>query len=102
MQQPRVGGREAAAEAGSRFEVDGIGQPHQVDVGPWHHHQLGEAAPTVEPRLVLVVAEVLVTRPTLTAGAAAAAERGRDAVSTTEACDVFAHDADHARELVSR
>src|SRR5690606_8095448 len=81
--------------------VDAVRQPDEVDVGPRHHHVLREAAPAVEAGLVLAIAEVLMARPTLAAGAAAATERRRHTLTAAEAGHVATDLAHHTGELVT-
>ena len=96
-----VGGGETAAEPGSGDGVDPVGKPDEVGVGDLDHDPLGEGAPTGEPRLDLVGADVLGTLPAQLAAAAGVHEGCADPVARPEPGNRPADLGDDTRQLVA-
>ena len=96
------GGREAATEARRRVERHGFGQRDEVQIGPVDRDEFGERAPVGEAGLELVVANLLLSRLTLRAFAAAADEGNRHAIARLPFPDVLADGFDDAGKLMAR
>jgi hypothetical protein len=97
-----VSGGEAAAETRRGVEVERVRQPHPVDVGNVDDDQLGERPPMREPRLLLVVAHLLLAAKAGRASTARADERRRDPIAELPTADLASGLRDDAGELVAR
>ena len=75
------GGGEAATKAGRRVKREGFGQRDEIEIGLVDRDEFGERPPMGEAGLELMVADLLISRLTLGAFAAAANERNRHAIA---------------------
>ena len=94
-------GHEAAAEARGADEVELLGEPHEVEVGPRQRDELGERAPGGEARLEVLVADLRLPGAARLAAPAAEAERHGHAVADRERPHLRPGGRDHAGQLVA-
>ena len=92
---------EAASQSGRGDEIHRVGQPHEIDVGPFDGDEFGERPPGRETGLKLVVADLMVARGALRTGSARRDEGHRHPIADMPAAHVGSHGLNHARQFMA-
>ena len=95
------GSDKTAPETGCGDKINFFRQPHQVNVGVFNCNELSERPPMSEPRLKLVVADLVIPGCTLATKPAAADKGERDPVTLAPIHHQFSNLPNHACQFMA-
>jgi hypothetical protein len=90
-----------ATQTDSRSEIQRLRQAQKIRIGVMNRHKLRERSPVCETRLKLIIANLLIPRCALRAGATAAYERHRHAIAAFPLSHVFANRRDNSGQFMT-